>query len=169
MNESEFNRLLSSVRTSVRALEKLHGYYYGRIVYHIAQRYGKPFAEDVAQDFFLWLLKSENLPRVKNPTTWVYLQCDSIAKRKVTYESRYAYGEVEIVSEEELPEVLFGDVYQAMKDLDATERRIVELYYWEGYSLKEIAPKVGLEYAAVRQKHKRLLAKLKKSLAKQEG
>ena len=40
----------------------------------------------------------------------------------------------------------------------------MELHYWEGYSLKEIAPMIGMEYAAVRQRHNRLLSKLKSAL-----
>ena len=164
MNESEFNKLLLSVKTSERALEKLHGYYFGRIVFHVAKTYGKTFAEDVAEDFFMWLLKAENLPHVMYPTTWVYLQCDSIAKRKVQKEARYVHGELEFEQEAPHKEELFGDLYEAMKGLDEIEKKIVELHYWEGYSLKEIAPMLPLEYAAVRQRHKRLLAKLKKTL-----
>jgi len=164
LNESEFNRLLLSVKTSVRALEKLHEYYFGRIVFHIAKKYGKDFAEDVAQDFFLWLLKAESLPHVTNPTAWIYLQCDSIAKRKVQKESRYVTGEIEVASEEVHREEAFGDLYDAIRALDETERKIVELHYWEGYSLKEIAPMIGMEYPAARQRHKRLLAKMKDSL-----
>lgn len=164
MNESEFNRLLSAIKTSARALNKLHGYYFGRIVYHIAKKYGKEFAEDVAQDFFLWLLKAENLPHVNSPTAWVYLQCDSIAKRKVVKEARYVNGEIEVAYEAPHKEELFGDLYEAMGVLDKVERQIVELYYWEGYSFKEIAPMIGLEYPAVRQRHKRLLAKMKDGL-----
>jgi len=161
LNESEFNRLLSTLKTSVRALETLHGYYFGRIVYHLAKTYGKAFAEDVAQDFFLWLLQANDLPVVKSPTTWVYLQCDSMAKRKVQKEARYVNGEIEVAYDVPHKEELFGDLYQAMQSLDETEQRIVELHYWEGYSLKEIAPMIGMEYPAVRQRHKRLLSRLK--------
>ena len=161
MNESEFNRLLASLKTSTRALETLHGYYFGRIVYHLAKTYGKAFAEDVAQDFFLWLLQAEALPRVKSPTTWVYLQCDSFAKRKVQKEARYVNGEIEVAYDVPHKEEVFGDLYQAMESLDDVEKNIVEMHYWEGYSLKEIAPMIGMEYPAVRQRHKRLLSKLK--------
>ena len=164
MNESEFNKLLSSVKTNPHALEKLHGYYFGRIVYHLAKTYGKTFAEDVAQDFFLWLLRSESLPRVHFPTTWVYLQCDSIAKRKVQKESRCVSGEPEIPYDPPHKEEVYGDLYDAVKQLDETEQTIIDLHYWEGYSLQEIAPMVGLNYAAVRQRHKRLLAKMRGSL-----
>ena len=164
MEEKEFNKLLSALKRDPRALEKLHGYYFGRIVYHLAKTYGKTFAEDVAEDFFLWLLRAESFPHVNYPTTWVYLQCDSIAKRRVQKEARLVTGEIEIEGEAPHKEELFGDLYQAMKTLDETEQRIVELHYWEGYSLKEIAPMIGMEYAAVRQRHKRLLSKLKSAL-----
>ena len=164
MNGSEFNRLLAALKTSARALTKLHEYYFGRIVYHLAKTYGKTFAEDVAQDFFLWLLEADGFPVVKSPTTWVYLQCDSIAKRKVQKEARYVNGEIEVAYDVPHKEELFGDLYQAMEELDETEKSIVELFYWEGYSLKEIAPMIGMEYAAVRQRHKRLLRKLKNVL-----
>ena len=166
MDEREFNRLLRSVQTSERALTKLHEYYFGRIVCHFARTYGKTFAEDVAQDFFVWLLRAEDLPHVEYPTTWVYLQCDSIAKRSVQKEARYVRGEVEAVSDAPHEEELFGDLYEAIEGLDETEKRIVTLHYWEGYSLKEIAPMVEMEYAAVRQRHKRLLAKMKDAIKK---
>ena len=166
LNESEFNRLLESIKTSERALEKLHGYYFGRIVFHVAKTYGKEFAEDVAQDFFLWLIKAENLPHVLSPTAWVYLQCDSIAKRKVQKEARYVNGEIEVACNVCRKEEVFGDLYEVIRDLDDVEQQIVELHYWEGYSLKEIAPMIGLEYPAARQRHKRLLAKMKVALKK---
>jgi len=166
LNESEFNKLLLSVKTSERALTKLHGYYFGRIVFHVAKTYGKSFAEDVAEDFFLWLLKAEYLPHVLYPTAWVYLQCDSIAKRKVQKEARYVRGEFEFEQEEKHKEELFGDLYEAMRELSEIERKIVEMHYWEGYSFKEIAPILGVEYAAVRQRHKRILSKLKDKLKK---
>lgn len=167
MKEWEFNRLLSSVKTSERALTKLHGFYFGRIVYHLAKTYGKTLAEDVAQDFFMWLLTAESLPHVLSPTAWVYLQCDSIAKRKVQKEARYVNDETAFECEAPHKEELFGDLYEAIDALDETEKAIVELHYWEGYSLKEIAPIVHLEYAAVRQKHKRLLVKIKTTIKKQ--
>ncbi len=165
MNEIEFNLLLKTLRTSERALEKLYNFYYGKIIYHIGKKYGRTFAEDIAQDFFNSLLEKEKFGYVANPTTWVYLNCDSLAKRKVKYDSRYAYSDLnQIIAEVDVltKEELYGDLYYAIKQLDKTEQEIVDLYYWEGYKLKEIAAILNLRYDAVRQRHKRIIKKLKK-------
>ncbi len=59
---------------------------------------------------------------------------------------------------------MFGDLYFVIKKLDVTEQKITEMYYWEGYKLKEIAEILGLKYSSVKQKHKRLIKKIKNSL-----
>ncbi|MBR1746903.1 MAG: sigma-70 family RNA polymerase sigma factor [Clostridia bacterium] len=167
MDEREFNKLLAQIKTSERALKKMYDFYFYKIVYHVGKKYGKTFAEDVAQEFFLKLLRSENVVcHVQKPTTWVYLQCDSIAKRKVASENKYAYMEIGLIESvgNIIPTEEYSDLYAAMESLTDIEKKIVELYYWEGYSLKELAPMVGIDYAAVRQRHKRLISKLKKLL-----
>ena len=169
MHPIEFNFLLKTIHKSVSSAEILYNYYFPRIIIHIGQRYGKFLAEDVAQDFFIWLLGSEDLPEVTNPTSWVYLNCESIAKRKIQNDSRLIYRdkltEWSAGNEIFIKEEIFGDLYLAIKELNYNEQRIIEMYYWEGYQLKEIAEILGVQYATVKQRHKRLLKKKKKILS----
>ena len=167
MNELDFNLLLKSIQKSERSLEKVYSFYYPRIVYHLGKKYGKALAEDVAQDFFKKLLEKDSFEYVKNPTAWVYLQCDSIAKVKIRLDSHCVYTDYQIEPEDEeevFREEVFGDLYFVIKKLDVTEQKITEMYYWEGYKLKEIAEILGLKYSSVKQKYKRLIKKIKNSL-----
>lgn len=166
MRSIEFNFLLKTIHTSVRSIETLYNFYFHKIVIHIGQKYGKPLAEDVAQDFFNWLLAAESLPKVTNPTAWVFLNCESIAKRKIQNDSRLIYTDIETEKSERnailFKEEMFGDLYSAIKELSEDEQKIIVMYYWEGYKLKEIAGLLGVQYATVKQKHKRMLKKLKR-------
>ncbi|MBR4800614.1 MAG: sigma-70 family RNA polymerase sigma factor [Clostridia bacterium] len=172
MNALEFNLLLKSIRTNARALERIFKFYYPKIVYHIGKKCGKPFAEDVAQDFFKKLLETETAEYIKYPTAWVFLNCESIAKRKLRYDSRYVYMTDEAFAkksqemnedmhDEILKEEVYGELYDSINRLDEIECKIVDMYYWEGYTLKEIADVLGLKYDAVKQRHNRLMKKLK--------
>lgn len=168
MNEIEFNMLLKNIKTSEYALERIHKFYYSKIVYHVGKKYGKSFAEDVAWEFFNDLLSTKTFEHVTNPTTWKLLNCDSLAKRKVMYESRYIYFSTDVFiaenNEVAFKEELYGDLYDAIKQLNEIEQRIIDLYYWEGYKLKEISEIINLPYNTIKQKHKRILKKLKKIL-----
>ena len=165
MDKIKFNFLLSTLRSNTKSLEIIYDYYYPRIVYHLAKKYGRQFAEDIAQDFFIYLLKSEKYEYITNPTTWIYMNCDSMAKRKVGYDARYtSLSENDLVDHNEADIIFqtYGDFAEIIDKLDDIEKRIVDMYYWEGYKLKEISDITGIKYNTVKQKHKRLLKKLKK-------
>jgi RNA polymerase sigma-70 factor (ECF subfamily) len=163
MEGNEFNRLLHSLRTDGRAIEVLYNFYYGRIVQHLSYYYGKELSEDAAQNFFTHLFDiAENLGYINSPTAWVYKCCENIAKRKLTYESRYAplYGEAAnraALSDEEL----YGDLYSEIIKLDEVSQKIVKMIYWDGYSQREIADILKLNAATIRKKHSRAIKKLK--------
>lgn len=169
MRAIEFNFLLKTIHISFRSIETLYNFYYQKIVIHIGQKYGRTIAEDVAQDFFNWLLAAKSLPSVTNPTAWVFLNCESIAKRKIQNDSRLIYKDIETEKAEEnailFKEEMFGDLYSAIKELNEDERQIIAMHYWEGYKLKEIAEILNIQYATVKQKHKRTLKKLKSIIA----
>ncbi len=44
--------------------------------------------QDVAQEFFKYLLNLEKIPYIKNPTAWVYTCCDHIALRLLNVKNR---------------------------------------------------------------------------------
>ena len=45
---------------------------------HVKRTYPKVDAEEIAQEFFLNLLKRKNIKIIKNPTSWVYTSCKNI-------------------------------------------------------------------------------------------
>lgn len=94
------------------------------------------------------------------------MKSDSIAKRKIEKDKRYVeLNERQAASGgNPLEQELYGELYSALEALDETEREILKLYYWLGYTFKEISKILGVTYEAVRQKHLRLKKKLKKYL-----
>lgn len=75
MDPLQFNRLLRRIKTDADALDKLYDYYYPRIILHIKKVYPGASAEDVAQEFFYRLLRSENRGYIAKPTSWVFTVC----------------------------------------------------------------------------------------------
>ena len=164
MNEIEFNFLLKTLHSNSHSVEVLYNYYYSRIIIHIRKKYGSVLAEDVAQEFFNDLLDEKTFPKITHSTAWVYTRCENIAKRKIGSESKYLYtSELTEAAEEDTlyKEEMYGDLYYAIKQLNSDEQVIVEMYYWEGYKLKEIAKVLDMKYSTIKQKHKRIIKKLK--------
>lgn len=148
MDSKRFNRLLKTLKKRSRSFDVLYEYYLHRIVYHITRYVGSDrVAEDVAHEFFTQLLASDKTYEVEYPTTWVYRVCERIAVRMLKREDK----------EFDLPDttetdcfahiVLESEVREALNErLDPQAREIVYLRYWEGYTLKEIADMMKLEY-----------------------
>ncbi len=166
MDKKKFNYLLDNYKTSREAFSELYEYYFHRIVYHVSIKFDKSFAEDVAQEFFIKLMRIELDEPVEYPTTWVYTVCDNLAKTFMkkfkTYEELSGDEYYEFSSDLSEREM----IKNAMKDLDELDKKIVGMYYWEGYSLKEIAEILAHPYEMVKKRHLRLLKKLNKNLKK---
>jgi len=164
LDEREFNRLLKLSDQSKSALEKLYSFYFTKIVYYLGRTYGKTLAEDVAQEFFLTLKDvADKQEYISSPTTWVYRCCENIAKRKISYESRYMSLTNEIVDNDKFSkELIYGDLYDEINKLNKLDQDIIELFYWEGFNLREIAEKLQVKPALVRKRHVRIIKKLKK-------
>lgn len=165
MDTNEFNRLLKVLHTDGRAIEKIYGYYYPRIIAHIKTKFVTVCAEDIAQEYFVRLMSREdNLGYVKYPTSWIMATCDNIARRKIETESyiglrdcEYSCDFVETISDV-INNVVIAD---AMKRLDEMSQKIVYYFNWEGYSHIEIAAMFGMTYPVIRQKYHRAMLKIK--------
>ena len=79
-----------------------------------------------------------------------------------TKNSHFAQPE-DVVAESELKEVLA----QSLETLTEKERRVIELYYYEGYKLKEIAQILKRKETTVRQQIARAREQLRKSLTEE--
>lgn len=164
MDAFEFNHHLKHLKTNVHSVEKLYDFYYSRIIQYLSKKYGCELAKDVAQEFFINLFNiSEKQGYVSYPTSWVYTCCDNIAKRKVCYESRCVpTADMRVKDDFLSEEQLYGDLYAVIKLLDDDSQRIIKLFYWEGYSLKEISQILDIKPATIRKKHIRAIKKMKK-------
>lgn len=163
MDSKRFNRLLKTLKKRSRSFDVLYEYYLHRIVYHITRYVGSDrVAEDVAHEFFTQLLASDKTYEVEYPTTWVYRVCERIVVRMLKREDK----------EFDLPDttetdcfahiVLESEVRDALNDrLDPQAREIVYLRYWEGYTLKEIADMMKLEYENAKKICQRAMKTLK--------
>lgn len=164
-----FNILLKRAKYSEKAFDELYTFYYSRIVRHLEISYGRALSEDVAQEFFMNLIvEDKDYDYVYSPTSWVYRCCENIAKRKITYDSRYAlYGdftEKEAASSVLLKQIEGSEsVEKLLANFDDEAKRIIYLVYWEGYNFRETAEILSINYATIRKKHSRLIKKLKKA------
>lgn len=166
MDKARFNKLLSEYKSSQRAFDELYTYYFHRIVYHVSWKFSREIAEDVAQEFFLKLMRIELDEPVENPTSWVYTVADNLArsflKKYKSYDELTGDEFYEFISDFDERET----IKKCLAELTSAERKIVVMYYFEGYSLKEIAGIIGENYDAVKKRHARTLKKLQKIFKK---
>jgi len=169
MNEDEFNKLLSLIKYSEQALERIYDFYYPRIVLHISIKYNREIAEDIAQEFFLNLMKTHSFNYIKNPTSWIYKSCENLAKRRfndevasdlIDDESSFpnlsdADNLVEEISNRDELNKIFSVID------DPITKQIFYLFYVEGYNLREVSEILGMKRSTVKQKHTRTIRKLK--------
>lgn len=140
MDAKEFNSLLKAVDKSEKALETLYNYYFKRIVFHLQSKYGHTVAEDAAQMYFESLLNTASKTEyVKYPTIWIYACSENFAKRIIEKDTKAQVTPISERTYEACKEELYGDLYSEIKKLSLLDQDIIFKYYWEGYSLEEIA------------------------------
>lgn len=167
MNEREFNRLLKRVCYDKEAFVRLYRFYYPRIILYIAKECPEADAEAVGQEFFIRLIKIVNPAHVRYPTSWVFAACRNLAKDMTE-------GPAEIVLSEELSaaeELYYPDTEEDVEmserveglldELDGITRKIIVMYYWKGYTFREIARKMDMKEVAVRKRHSRAIKKIR--------
>ncbi len=163
MNSLEFNKCLKKLELH---FEKVYRYYYPRIVIFISKKYngGKNIAHDVAQEFFMYLMKKEaQISYIRNPTSWVYKCCDNIALKMLKVDRSFVALQEEIVATNiDKPSHDFSEYEDMIYKLNSDEQEILNLIYLYGYNYKEIAVKLNIRYGTVRQKHSRAIKKIKK-------
>lgn len=169
MEPKAFNKLLNKIRYDDIALSTLYDYFYPRIVIHMKRTYPRANADDIAQEFFLQLLKSTNKKMyVYRPITWVYAVCENIAKR-ISSEAAAELCDSESIeyvsvdmdeSESILNRVMANEILKQIEEEDL--KKIIYLHYWEGYTFKEISEIIGANASSVRKKHARIIKKLQK-------
>ena len=170
MGEKDFNKLLKRISSDKKAFQVLYKIYYPRIVNHIERVYPNADAEEIAHEFFIKLLNTKNFNHVKNPTSWVYVICRNIVKSKYGKEAHISFDENNALGDELIQNVDFSSridleeqTRQMLSLADELTRKIIVLYYWEGYNFKEVAKLLSLNASTVRQKHARFVKKVKRT------
>lgn len=141
-------------------------------VYRVAVNGCKNYtdAEDVVQNTFIKLLEKEILfeddDHVRKWLIRVAInECNSLwrspwKKRVTSFE--------ELIQEPVFSSPEKSDLYYAVKELPIKYRQIVHLYYFESYSIKEIAQLMNLSETAVQTRLLRARQKLREKL-KEDG
>jgi RNA polymerase sigma-70 factor, ECF subfamily len=153
---------------------------YHRLVFHVALKILRDSgeAEDVMQNVFLEIYKvaAQFDPGRGTTKVWIlqYAYHRSMNKRQQLI-SRKFYNSTDVSDvRESLVSPTYGAlplqesrhlVKQSLDSLNSTQRRVLELAYFEGLSLKEIAEQTGQSLGNVRHHYYRGLAKLRAFLA----
>ena len=141
------------------------------MVYRIAVNYlGDPSAaEDICQEVFLRLYRSgKQFESPEYCRNWLIHVAINECRRALTSPWR------RIVTTDALPETVSDSdpagesVFQAVMELPRKYRIVLHLYYYEGYSTKEIAQLLHLPNATVRSQLDRGREKLKQRLLEAE-
>ena len=159
----ERDRYVSAVRT------------YGNTIFRVAYQYCKSRAdaEDIVQNTFLKLLQSENVfDDEEYLKRWLIRVAINDAKNtSLSFWKRKVFSINDALSEavdkrEAYPLVNeeHAALYEAVMRLPAKYRIVVHLYYFEDYSVKEIAEILKVKETTVQTQLMRARAKLKEQL-----
>ena len=118
-------------------------------------------SEDILQDVLIKYL--ESTPQFENEAhekAWLFTVTANLCKNKLKYDSIRETDLLEdTLAKEEKEDLSF--VWEAVKALPQNKREIVHLYYYEGYSLKEISQILNKNESTVRSSLKRARDELK--------
>lgn len=170
MNRSSFNRLLAKMKRKDKkgndAFTELYKFFFPKIVIHIWNYYrNKNLGEDVAQEFFTKLLTLKIEKEIEYPVAWVYKICNNIANELILNDRRYKAAYLNRITEDSDEAYERAACLEQLKELDKLDREtknIILMYAYEGYSLKDIAKEMRLNYNTVRQKYSRGIKKVNK-------
>lgn len=138
---------------------------YGDLVYRIAfnQTKRKEEADDVFQEVFLRLIK--NIHKLKDEEhVKAWLIRTTINCSKDTFLNAFRRHTQELDMEVAWEDKQTSEVYYAVLELPLKYRRVVHLFYYEGYSLNEISSILQMNENTVKTQLSRAREMLKKKL-----
>ena len=136
---------------------------YGNHVLRLAYSYlhNMQDAEDILQETLIKYLQSA--PAFQSPEhekNWLLRVAANLSKNRIDYNRLRETDELdEKLWEEEREDLAF--VWEAVRELPENYREVIHLYYYEGYSTKEIAKILQSRESTVRSNLKRGREKLK--------
>ena len=157
---------------------------YARLVWSVARRIlgNSEEADDLLQDVFLYLKrKASAFNSAKGParSLIVHITYQRAISRRRYLTSRHFYSSEDLEDEnarqvlapaatlyDESLEAHFGreGLKKALNGLSAEQQETLQLYFFEGFSLEEIAARTGQSFGNVRHHYYRGLEKLRKQM-----
>lgn len=155
MNNIKFNSMIRRLGSSEKAFNEIYAEFFPLLVRHLERKFkGQSIdADAIAQDTFLKLMNTKIKDYINNPVGWLYTVCDRLAYTALDRIPQTQELTEEAVADDTLNHY-FGseELIHRLGELDSQSAEILCLHYYEGYSLKEIAAKLNLNYNTVRQK-----------------
>lgn len=124
-------------------------------------------AEDITQNVFIKLLdREEPFTDDNHVKRWLFTvaanECRNIFRS--FWRSRVSYMEDGCLEEKAFSQKEHSELYEAVRQLPQKYRTLVHLYYYEGYSIKEISDILGLKESTVQTRLMRGRRRLKNAL-----
>ena len=136
---------------------------YGTGLYRFAYSYlhNDLDAQEIVQDTLLRLLKYKpTFADEEKEKAWLFKTAANLSRNKLRYNKvRETDPLEEILAIREEKDLSF--VWEAVKQLDATGREVIHLFYEEGYTTKEIGEILNRKEATIRSSLARAREKLK--------
>lgn len=157
-SESRSDESVQAEQTAERLLKE-----YGNPVLRLAYSYlhNMQDAEDILQETLIRYLQSAPVfENSEHEKAWLLRVAVNLSKNRIDYNRLRETDELdEKLQQEEREDLAF--VWEAVRELPEHYREVIHLYYYEGYSTKEIAKILQSRESTVRSNLKRGREKLK--------
>lgn len=141
----------------------------GRMLFYMAKKYlsDKSYAEDLVSETYLKVVKSaDTFDPKQNGLNWLYkIVKNSALNHNLRVRTQESVENIEIAGKEFVEEWLDTILVKSAIDLlSAEDKMMIYLRFWEGYSIQEIADKIGKPLSTTHDNLKRIYKQLKKHL-----
>lgn len=139
---------------------------YGNAILRLAYSYLQNMqdSEDILQETLIrYIQKAPDLHNASQQKAWLFQVAVNLCKDKLRYKKSHASDELkETLVEEKRADLSF--VWEAVKSLPVKYREAIHLFYYEGYSIKEISNILKRKESIIRSDLRRGREKLKNIL-----
>ena len=157
--EADLVRDRAAINQQAEALLEAHGNSILRLAY--SYLHSMEDAEEVLQDTLVQYLKTA--PRLESRAhekAWLLRVAGNISKNRISYNRVRSTDELkETLVAQEREDLSF--VWEAVRELPVQDREVIHLFYYEGYSTREIAAILRQKETTVRSRLMRGREKLK--------
>ncbi len=160
MDAKEFNELLKNIHNK-ECFKKIYNEFYPIIVKFVVSRFSdKELAKDIAHDIFADFLRKD-FHYINEPKSYIIGASKNLALKyiknkncNINLDDCDSYYFITDIYDQ-------GEISELLKNLNKEDREIIELKWFHGYTLIEIADMKGYSLFSLQKRHQRILKKLK--------